>query len=149
MSGGWQTQLDRVRRWCRRAANATDLADRRDYLYAFFENALHLRDWLHDTGAVPEANLKKFFEANVEMRLCRDLANSHKHYSLRRPSQIIPPAEIREYSPASGNLNSDVSLMILSDGRKYDPFDLGKRILQLWEAFIMDCGLTCPEPSDT
>lgn len=136
MTGGWQTQLDRVSRWYRRASNATDPTERCDYVYAFFENAFHLRDLLLDTGAVPEADLRKFFEANEEMRLCRDLANSHKHYSVRSPSQSTPPSEVREYSPATGNLNSDVSLMILSDGKKYDPFDLAKRILHLWEAFI-------------
>jgi hypothetical protein len=133
---GWQTQLDRVRRWCRRASNATDPTDRCDFLYAFFESALHLRDWLKDTGAVPEAALQTFFATNEEMRLCRDLANSHKHYSLNRPSQSNPPSEIREYSPSTGNLGTDVSLMILSDGQKHDAFDLAKRILQLWEGFV-------------
>jgi len=135
-TGGWQTQLDRVRRWYNRASKATDPTERWDYLYAFFENAFRLRDWLKDTGAIPEADLKKFFGANEEMRLCQDLANSHKHYSLRWPSLSTPPSEFREYSPATGNLSSDISLMILSDGKKYDPFDLAKRILQLWEAFV-------------
>lgn len=80
--------------------------------------------------------MQTFFEKNEEMRLCRDLANSHKHYSLKRPSQTTPPSEVREYSPASGNLSSDVSLMILSDGKKHDAVDLASRVLRLWEAFI-------------
>jgi hypothetical protein len=92
MTEGWQAQLDRLRRWYGRASNATDSIDRWDYVYAFFENALHLRNWPSDTGTVSEVNLKKFFEANEEMRLCRDLANSHKHYSVSRPSQSTPPS---------------------------------------------------------
>jgi len=100
MSGSWQTQLDCVRRWHRRASNATDSTDRCDYLYAF-ESALHLRDWLKDTRAVPEAEFQTFFETNEDMRLCRDLANSHKHYSLSRPSQSNPPSEVREYLPST------------------------------------------------
>jgi hypothetical protein len=128
MSGGWRTQLDRVRRWHRRASNATDPTDRCDCLYAFFESAFHLRDWLKDTGAVPEAELQNLFETNEDMRLCRDLANSHKHCSLSRPSQSNPPSEVREYSPSRGNLSADVSLMILSDGVKHDAFDIATRI---------------------
>jgi hypothetical protein len=61
MSGGWQAQLDRVRRWYHRASKADDVIDRYDFLYAFFENALHLRDWLKDTGAITEKDLDNFF----------------------------------------------------------------------------------------
>ena len=136
MTGGWRTQLNRVRRWWRRLSNATDPHDREDYLYAFFENAFHLRDWLRDTGEVAEADLAKFFEVNEEMRLCRDLANSHKHYSLRHASQSAPPSEVREYWPGGGNFTADVSLTILSEGKKYDAFVLAKRILDRWEEFI-------------
>jgi hypothetical protein len=114
MSGGWQTHLDRVRRWHRRASNATDRTDRNDYLYAVFESALHLRDWLRDIGAVREAELQIFFETNEDMRLCRDLANSHKHYSPSRPSQPNPPSEVHEYSPSTGNPGTGVAPMILT-----------------------------------
>jgi hypothetical protein len=136
MTEGWQAQLDRLRRWYGRASNATDSIDRWDYVYAFFENALHLRNWLSDTGTVSEVNLKKFFEANEEMRLCRDLADSTSTIRLVVLVNLLRHRQIREYSPGDGNLNSDASLMILSDGKKYDAFDLAKRILQLWEAFI-------------
>lgn len=136
MTGGWKAQLERVRRWYQRALSAKDPIDRYDFLYAFFENAFHLRDWLIDTGAVSENDLTNFFAENEDMRLCRDLANSHKHYSISRPSQPAPPSEVREYSPRSGNFDTDTSLVILSDGTKYDAFDLAMRILHKWEEFI-------------
>ncbi len=136
MTGGWRTQLDRVRRWYHRASKAELPIDRYDFLYAFFENAFHLRDWLLDSGATSEADLDGLFATNADMRLCRDLANSHKHYSLRHPSQPAPPSEVHEYSPGSGNLGSDISLVILSDGMQHDAFDLAERILRAWEDFI-------------
>ncbi len=136
MTGGWQTQLDRVRRWHHRASQSKDPTDRGDFLYAFFENAFHLRDWLKDTGAASEKDLGTFFAANADMLLCRDLANSHKHYSLHSPSKPAPPSEAHEYSPESGNLGRNVSLVILSDGTKHDAFDLAGRILRAWEQFI-------------
>jgi hypothetical protein len=136
MTGGWQTQLDRVRRWYHRASRTEDPTDRYDFLYAFFENAFHLRDWLIDNNAVSGEDLRILFATNEDMRLCRDLANSHKHYSLRDPSQPTPPSEAYEYSPGTGNLGTDVSLVILSDGTKHDAFDLARRILLAWEDFI-------------
>lgn len=123
--------------WALRCSlTAVEPSDRYDFLHAFFENAFHLRDWLKDTGAVSEQDLDAFFATNAEMRLCRDLANAHKHYSLKRPGQPAPPSEVREYLPGMGNLDLDVSLVILSDGVKYDAFDLARRILRLWEVFI-------------
>ena len=92
MTGGWRSQLERVRRWHRRLQQAQSAQDRSDFLYAFFENAFHLRDWLLDTGDVPGHALKELFDQNEDMRPCRDLANSHKHYSLRDPSQPHPPS---------------------------------------------------------
>lgn len=136
MAGGWRAQLDCVRRWYHRASRAQDPTDRYDFLSAFFQNAFHLRDWLKDTGAASEEDLDRFFTVNADMRLCRDVANSHKHYSLRNPSQPAPPSEAYEYSPGSGNLGSDLSLVILSDGTKHDAFDLAGRILCAWEDFI-------------
>ncbi len=136
MTGGWQSQLDRVRRWYVRAVNAVDATDRWDFLYAFFEGALHLRDWLKDPGAASQKDLEALF-GEPDMCLCRDLANSHKHYSLRHPSQPAPPSEAREDSPGTGSLGGDISLVVLSDGVKHDAFDLAGRILRRWEVFIL------------
>ena len=136
MTGGWPAQFERVQRWYRRASMTTDPTDRIDFLYAFFENAFHLRDWLQDTGGATATDLQAFFDAHEDMRLCRDLANSHKHYSISHPSQPIPPSEAREYSPGTGNLGTDVSLVILSDGKQHNPFELAGRVLRLWEGFI-------------
>ena len=137
MTGGWRSQWDRVARWHRRAISAQNAVDRYDFLYAFFESAFHLRDWLADSGATTSETLESFFESSPEMRLCRDLANSHKHFSIRNPSQRHPPSELREYSPGTANLGEDLSLVILSDGEKYDAFDLAQRIFNHWEAFLL------------
>lgn len=136
MTGGWTAQLERVRRWHARLANQVQPVERYDDLYAFFENAFHLRDWLKDTNAVSQADLMSLFDENVEMRLCRDLANAHKHHSLRDPSLPAPPSEAREYAPATGKLGNGEALVILSGGVKYDAFELADRIMALWGRFI-------------
>src|SRR5215469_12332285 len=43
----------------------------------------HLRDRLQETRAGSRRKLKKFFDASEEMRLCRSLANSLKHSSVK------------------------------------------------------------------
>jgi hypothetical protein len=87
--------------------------------------------WIGTSAAVPEKDLQAFFDSNEEMRLCRDLANSHKHYSLStRPSQVIPSSEAYEW-----NWENSVSLVILSNGKKHGALELAARILELWEKF--------------
>lgn len=136
MTGGWQSQFNRMCRWHDRLRNASS-SDKIDFLYAFFENALHLRDWLIDTGAVKRADIDRFFVQSAAMRLCRDIANAHKHYSLSRPSQSMPFAELREYAPYGGGSFTDKqSLSVLSDGEKYDAFDLASRVRCAWEEFL-------------
>ncbi len=64
-------------------------------------------------------DLDCFFAENAVMRLCRDIANAHKHYSLSRPSKPIPFTELREYAPyGGGNLTDSESLSILSNSEK-------------------------------
>lgn len=137
MTGGWQGQALRMRRWHARLTTATRPEDRYDFLYAFLENAFHLRDWLIDSGGVEPADLDDLFAAKEELRLCRDLANMHKHYSISRPSQPAPPSEVREYAPTTGNLGGDVSLVILSNGTKHDMFQLADKVLAAWEEFLL------------
>lgn len=136
MTGGWQSQFDRMCRWHDRLRGASAV-DKMDFLYAFFENAFHLRDWLVDTGAVKSADIDRFFAQSTVMRLCRDIANAHKHYSISRPSQRMPFTELREYEPyGGGTLADSQSLSIISDGEKYDAFDLASRVRRAWEDFL-------------
>jgi hypothetical protein len=57
MTGGWQSQLDRVHRWYDRVSKAEDPADKRDFLYPFFENAFHLKEGSSPVDATAEQRL--------------------------------------------------------------------------------------------
>ncbi|SOE91787.1 hypothetical protein SAMN05414139_04454 [Burkholderia sp. D7] len=58
-------------------------AEQLDFLIAFFVACLHLRDWLKDSGLDAE-RLNAMFRKNVELRICRDVANGFKHSHLDR-----------------------------------------------------------------
>lgn len=135
MTGGWRGQAGRVRRWHSRL-RAAGVEDRADFLYAFFENALHLRDWLLDSGEVDAGTLDALFKNKEELKLCRDIANSHKHRSIDRLSQPRPPSELWEYAPGAGNLGGDVSIVIVSNGTKHDALELADRVMAAWEDFL-------------
>lgn len=132
MTGGWQGQLERVERWYRRAALAKDEHDQLDFLFAFFESSFSLRDWLIDTGVVPQQDVEALFAKHVELRINRDLANSLKHHSIHRGSQEQPPSIAIEYAPECPTYRDDSRLVILSEGVKYDALALAERCLTIW-----------------
>lgn len=60
--------------------NARTPADAEDYLYAFFQNCYHLRDWL--LGTYSQDAIDDFLKSTLPMRICRDVANLTKHFAL-------------------------------------------------------------------
>lgn len=140
---GWRGQFARVLRWRDRldALGARDdfgLAPvvTFDYIYAFFQNCYHLRDWLRNSGAVKEDVLQQFMTGNVEMGVCRDIANGTKHLRITSPSVDAAPSIGREYHPVGwpgkrpGTTESYFILLEHSDTRqviRYDLIDLADR----------------------
>src|ERR1039457_1983242 len=99
MTGGWRSHYDQMSRWYARLMEAKEPLDRLDFLYAFFESSHALNDWLRNSGAATEENLRRLSDQHEELRINRDFANSLKHYVLsRRPSQPKPPSLAREYN---------------------------------------------------
>lgn len=140
MTGGWNSQLSRVERWYERLIAAHNEADQLDFLIAFFENSLALRDWLKDTGIASEQQLTTLFAQHVELRLNRDLANSTKHHSIDRIKHQ-PPSLTTEYAPERPTFGQDRRLIVLSEGHVYDALKLAKDCLNIWREFVkqFDC----------
>jgi hypothetical protein len=70
-----------------------------DFLYAFFQSAYHLRDWLIKSPGVPPSELKVLFDAHRCLRLCDDIANASKHFVLDRRHETARIGLMREYVP--------------------------------------------------
>lgn len=85
---GWEGQLRRVERWHKRAVHVLDPysgvagEEAIDFLYAFFQSAYHMRDWLQHSGAASKASLDAPMSANRCLKLCRDVCNGSKHFVL-------------------------------------------------------------------
>lgn len=140
-NGDWLGQLERVRRWHRRfgavraAAGDTVGLDDLDLVYAFFQNSWHLRDWIEKTSGVAKAELDCFVSANQALRLCRDLANGTKHFSISSPSVDAHPSILREYLPPPIGGGQAGHRWLVIAGERRDLFGLADECMSLWERF--------------
>jgi len=128
-----------VRRWHHRLLEARSPEDAEDYLYAFFQNCYHLRDWISAEGG---PSLDQLFESSDELRLCRDVCNMTKHLQLtRQPATGAEPSLAREYAgQGQGWFDDDSTLVVLSRGTKWDARELAGRCLAVWEEFLRSEG---------
>jgi hypothetical protein len=101
---GWQSQLARVERWHIRALSAVSNgeAHAEDYIYALFQCAYHLRDWLQNSGAACQRELDELMSRNPALKLCRDVCNGSKHFTLDQRTTTDQIGLMREYLPPSG-----------------------------------------------
>lgn len=106
-------QFERIKRWHERfkeihsGREHTRESDYyQDVVYAFFQNCWSLKDWIINSGALSKEKIEeveKFFHSNMDMKICRDIANGSKHLLIKEPS-IDPNISIarREYSLSLG-----------------------------------------------
>lgn len=85
MMHSWTEQWARVLRWSDRIQNQDrHRQDYEDYLWAFFQNCWHMKDWLKNDPALGldaqsvEDEVKRW----TSLQICADLANRTKHLAL-------------------------------------------------------------------
>ncbi|MFX1590486.1 MAG: hypothetical protein ACFFC1_20320, partial [Promethearchaeota archaeon] len=90
---GWIGQFERITRWLQRMKQIKidrefdgDLQQHQDYIYSFFQNCYHLREWLLKSGVVKQIEIEKLFHNNIELKICRDICNGTKHMEINQPS---------------------------------------------------------------
>jgi hypothetical protein len=128
-------QFERIKRWKKRIdefrySNNTEdeINNQLDFIYAFFVNCYHLRDFLtysrmfpDDKEIIPDDEkivsnevVQSFIHSNIEMQICRDICNESKHCFLTNPSigEIDPETNKKQATGFSG--------VILR--KEYDPF---------------------------
>jgi hypothetical protein len=140
----WYARLQKVRAACGQVGIHQDCED---YIYAFFQNCFHLRDWLLKSRVIHKSQLDQLFESNVELRLCRDICNGTKHMTItRKPSIDADFYTFREYdhlhiSSPSDDPHAMEKFMIRASGEKWDAFELADRCMQIWNEFLEARGL--------
>ena len=123
--------------------NATSPEDAEDFLYAFFQNAHHLRDW--SPGGRKKDDVDSFLNSHLATRICRDVANLTKHRELTRPpAQDYEPSVLREYVGENrGWFEDDTRLVIVTNhqnnGIVLDAREVARECLHLWCDFLPEC----------
>ncbi len=151
---GWESQLFRLHRWHKRVkeigtanSNSEDMEKEHDYVYAFFQNCYHLKDWLkHSQVISPPQKVEDFINRHQEMQICADICNGTKHFHLTKPRHASDEnlSVGREYVPSDwpGNRpHMNEKWFVISGETKLDIFDLADRCMVLWDKFLSNNNL--------
>ena len=139
-AGGWHGQWQRVHRWHTRL-KASGAADREDFLYAFFQNCAFLPEWIRRDRPtnLRQHEVEDLVRNHVELRLCQDISNATKHFSLDDPKLSREFSAAREYVPAPlGGGEPSAAAVVLAEGVKYNALELADRCLEIWQSFLRD-----------
>lgn len=144
----YSEQLDRLKRSFSRLAKINigkkhDLPSEnyRDELFTFFLNCYHLKDWLKNDSnfQVNGSTVENFINGNDDLKICADICNGHKHFSLNNPrSTESPTVGGQNISLKLGAGEPEISIKFIIDTNSgpRDGFELATNCLKLWEDFI-------------
>lgn len=142
---GWKGQLARVERWRERALRAIRDGNPHpeDYLYAFCQNAYHLRDWLQNSGTASRRDLDALMARTPALKLCRDVCNGSKHFVLDpRRTSTDHIGLMREYVPPteSGGEPGEQPRLLVVEGQDgsvnlFDIHELLDECVSVWRDF--------------
>lgn len=150
-------QFNRLRRWRKRLEDIfqhkyTTLnkpendEDNRDFIYAFFLNCYHLKDWVIQSGLIKKELVYDFVESNKDMKICRDICNGVKHFKVKNPSinpDVSRTLHSSVYSIAFNNAEPEIKPVywIVPEKHPVDAFGLAVNCFYLWEGFLKRNGV--------
>lgn len=141
----WRSQHARVKRWSQRLHEPqdADFQDRLDFFLAFFVNCYALRDWLINSNSISQKEMDSLIHANEAMRLCRDICNRSKHFTLNRsPSTEANFSIGREFRPFDGGYRFFIQYL---DSMR-DLLEVAMSCIEFWDDFL--AAHKPPEPSN-
>jgi hypothetical protein len=127
---------DRIRE-CRRSHNRR--RDELTFYLCFFAQAFSIRDWLKKQNILTSSELNAAINGDVAMRICRDICNRYKHYTLSDPSIDADfSIQRRLINPFS---SEDWEWSVIADIENIALWDLMMRCISFWEALVAAYGL--------
>jgi hypothetical protein len=147
-------QYDRMNRWYQKCVTLNqgrvhDMPSENyvDEIFAFFQNAYHLKDWIKNDVAVPAA-IKAVVESHVtqdkSLSLCADICNSLKHLVIDRPRSREGPAfggKNFGLSIGAGRTTVSIKYEIVTNTGRIDAFELATDCVKAWKDFCKSSGI--------
>jgi len=147
----WHSQYGRMMRWFKRLKNISRRRKKvssilgEDYIYAFFKECWHLKDWLADEVDMNiRQDLKEALGSSEAMIICDCLANGMKHKniqinnkrktikSLRVEHRFDIVADASSKSKSSGQY---IWSVVVND-KKISATELATDCIDFWQAFL-------------
>jgi hypothetical protein len=139
---GWEGQYERMLRWYDRSrlAHAENRGDdEMDFVLVFFQQSLAFRDWIHEALPSVRTDLEELFRNNLELRICRDIANGFKHMKIGKKASVDRAFSIVfEYMPRDGR---EGDMVVLAGGHSFKLYELANSCVSIWQGFINYNGL--------
>lgn len=115
--------------------------DVEDFMWAFFQNAWHIKDWLkNDPSLTPDqkAAISTEVHATESILLCADLANGSKHFGTDRSRDKIGARDqsIQLSINENRQLISD-HMIVTGNGRRMTALELSRWILNDWRDLLV------------
>jgi hypothetical protein len=145
-------QFERVKRWLGKVENIFKekqlslgklLNDKEniDFIYAFFQNCYHLRDWIVTSKIINETIVDNFIQSNIDMQICRDICNGSKHLIITKPSvsyDIHKTLHSSIFSSSINNQKPEIELyyFITFNGVALNSLEVARNCVRLWERFL-------------
>lgn len=110
-----------------------------DFLYAFYQNCYHIKDWLLNdpTCALTNKEIYDFINKSETLKICHDLANGTKHLTLKKPKSD-KDTRIDSFDIIEKNKNYFAQFTVVSGEKIYDAFQLANICFIEWKKFLRD-----------
>jgi hypothetical protein len=109
-----------------------------DYLWAFFQNCWHIKDWLRNDPTVPSTQKQAALmaaEAQPDLRVVADLANGTKHFLEEGDRTGARDAAMQLVDGPDGSTGF-MPVIKLSDGSSILALDAAVRGMAAWRAVL-------------
>ena len=142
----YREQFERVRRFLNRVRNeGRNSVDYDDDLWAFFQNSLHLKDWIKYDSSISGESRRRILraaEASEDLKICADLANRSKHFELknkRRDAKVTSRNML--VFPGANRPSESTHIITLDDGSQLVAQELAERVIVVWGEILAKEGL--------
>lgn len=112
-----------------------------DFFLAFMVMSYSLRDFAIHTGSISQNEMDRLVQSCEAMRLCRDICNRGKHYTISKPSVDAMWSLGREWNVWT---NDGYKHFLIAGDEKYDPSSLIGDCVRFWESLISEKKLVEP-----
>lgn len=142
---GWISQYERMQRAYARLLNKyRSSIDYDDDLRHYFQDCLHLRDWIHYDKTLPlniTKSISDEFKAIKLLRIVSDLAIGCKHIEHTRTD--LEGAYVTNISVTitPGQGSESFHIITLGDGSKLSGQDIAKESYAAWDTLLKKLGL--------